>query len=184
MGTLTDAKVVIPRAFPMLVSQQPLYFKACASPKALTYSRREVPGRKHAHTVRGSHVPSSVPCCCQTEPSALHLHTLGDGQEESSLLGNQKGQLSRVKRRRGLHSSVPSGCLTWAPTPARERTAKAYSRHSLSSLPGAQAKTAWGRWSHYPAGSPFLTPPHMRGLRGSGGVAIPCALRLPICVLG
>lgn len=47
LGTLTNAKVVIPGASPVLVFQQSQYLKPCAGPEALTYSRREVPGRKH-----------------------------------------------------------------------------------------------------------------------------------------
>lgn len=119
METLRDAKVVIPGAFPMLVSQQPQYLKPCAGPKVLTYSRREVPGRKHTCMLPHAKLCAMLLSNCAICPPPPHL---GGWQEESSLLRNQKGQLSRVKWRRGLYSSVPSGCLTWAPTPARERT--------------------------------------------------------------
>lgn len=181
MGTLTNAKAVIPGAFPMLMSQQPQYCKPYAGPKALTHSRREVTDGRHALL--------GAPTCqalCHGAVKLCHLpSTSTPGAWAGRIIPTWKRERPALKSRVKENSPVQcplAASLGLQPQPEKER-AKACSRHSPSSLPGAQAK-AWGRWSHYPADSPFLTPPHMRGMGGSGGVAIPCALRLPVCVLG
>lgn len=115
---------------------------------------------------------------CAICPPPPHL---GDGQEEPSLLETRKASSQESSEGEASTVQCPlAASLGLQPQPEKER-AKACSRHSLSSLPGAQAKKAWGRWSHHPASSPFLTPPHMRGLGGSG-VTIPlCSEAAHLC---
>lgn len=68
MRTVTNAKVVLPGASPTFVFQRSQYLKPCASPEALTDSRRKVPGRKHTLL--------SAPTCqalCQVAVKLRHM---------------------------------------------------------------------------------------------------------------
>lgn len=135
--------------------------------------------RQETHTVKCFHVPSPEPSCCHCVICLSPPH-LGDGQEDSSPLRTRKAVSDREASTVGCPLAASVGLQ---PQTEKER-AKACSRQSLSSLPRAQAKKAWGGWSHHPAGSPFLTPPHCVGREEVVELPFPCALRLPICFLG
>lgn len=136
-----------------------------------------MPDRKH--TLLSASMCQALSQVAVTVSSAFPLHTWGIGRRTHPYLEQERQALSQVSDREA--STV--GAL-WLPQLARERAAKACSRHSLSFLPRAQAKKAWGGWSHHPAGSPFLTPPHCVGWEEVVELPFPCALRLPICFLG
>lgn len=139
--------------------------------------------RQETCTVKCSHVPSSVPNCCQTVPSALHLHTWGMGKRNHPYWKQERPALkSQVKER------PPQFSALWLPHLGSNPSQR---KNGPRPVPDTACPPSQGPRLRKPGVGGATTLPAALSLHPHKCVGweevvlpFPCALRLPICVLG